>query len=80
VTFDVGQHNAVMPHSAFDGQTPNEVFFGTGDGVPDELTKGRLEARRARIEANRAFKCSDCNPSQGPPAQRGRLAPGPQIV
>ncbi|HEY3450386.1 MAG TPA: hypothetical protein VGK67_28790, partial [Myxococcales bacterium] len=33
VTFYVGQHNAVMPHSAFKGQTPNEIFFGTGAGL-----------------------------------------------
>ena len=80
VTFYVGQHNAVMPHSAFKGQTPNEMFLGTGGAVPEELARGRLEARKARIEANRAFKCSDCTPSQGPPSQRAPLASEPKIV
>ena len=59
---------------------PNEIFFGTGDAVPEELAKGRLEARKARIEANRAFKCSDCNPSQGPPAQQAPDAPRARIA
>ena len=31
VGFYVQQHNAVMPHAAFEGQTPDEVFFGRGD-------------------------------------------------
>ena len=31
VEFYVKAHNEVMPHSAFQGQTPNEVFFGIGD-------------------------------------------------
>lgn len=70
VTFYVGQHNAVMPHSAFRGQTPNEVFLGKGDAVLEELAKARLEARTARLEANRAFRCSDCKAARGPPGRR----------
>jgi hypothetical protein len=27
-----------IPHPAFNGQTPNEVYVGTGAAVPDELT------------------------------------------
>jgi putative transposase len=34
----VEAHNEVMPHSAFDGQTPNEVFFRNGG-------RGRRQAR-----------------------------------
>ena len=30
IAFYVEAHNEVMPHSAFEGQTPNEVFFGAG--------------------------------------------------
>lgn len=33
VEFYVTAHNEVMPHSAFRGQTPDEVFFGIGDDV-----------------------------------------------
>jgi hypothetical protein len=42
VEFSVQQHNRVLPHSAFRGQTPDEMYFGTGDGSsrPD-VTCGR---------------------------------------
>ena len=33
VEFYVEQHNGVMPQAAFDGQTPDEMFFGIGAGV-----------------------------------------------
>ena len=29
VAFYVGQHNTQMPHAAFSGQTPDEMYFGT---------------------------------------------------
>ena len=31
VTFYVDEHNRMLPHSAFRGQTPDEMYFGTGD-------------------------------------------------
>ena len=34
VAFYVDEHNRVLPHSAFRGQTPDEMYFGTGDAVP----------------------------------------------
>ena len=37
VGFYVHEHNAVLPHSAFCGQTPDEMYFGTGDAVPADL-------------------------------------------
>ena len=43
VAFYVDEHNHVLPHSAFRGQTPDEMYFGTGDasaGGPD-VTRGR---------------------------------------
>lgn len=60
VKFYVREHNEVIPHSAFHGQTPNEVYFGTGEGVPDNLEKARAEAREARIKTNRATTCAAC--------------------
>jgi len=27
IDFDVNEHNTQMPHHAFDGQTPDEVYF-----------------------------------------------------
>jgi transposase InsO family protein len=31
VAFYVDEYNQVLPHSAFRGQTPDEMYFGTGD-------------------------------------------------
>src|SRR5262249_1409828 len=31
VAFYVQEHNTVLPHSAFRGQTPDEMYFGKGD-------------------------------------------------
>jgi hypothetical protein len=45
VAFYVQEHNHVLPHSAFRGQTPDEMYFGTGGrgtGRP-EVTRGRRE-------------------------------------
>jgi hypothetical protein len=60
VAFYVDEHNRVLPHSAFDGQTPDEMYFGTGDAVPADLRTGAAAARRARVEANRATSCEAC--------------------
>ena len=54
VAFYVDEHNRILPHSAFLGQTPDETYFGTGDGVPTDLTARATAARRARVEANRS--------------------------
>jgi putative transposase len=58
--FYVDEHNRVLPHSAFRGQTPDEMYFGTGDTVPADLTSGVAAARRARAEANRSAACETC--------------------
>jgi hypothetical protein len=60
VTFYVHEHNHVLPHSAFCGQTPDEMYFGTGEAVPGELTSRAATARRARMEANRSALCTTC--------------------
>jgi hypothetical protein len=49
-----------MPHSAFQGQTPDEMYFGAGAQVPDQLAEQRTEARRQRLAANRARRCAIC--------------------
>src|SRR2546426_1408207 len=64
VTFYVDEHNRVLPHSAFRGQTPDEMYFGTGDAVPADLTERAAAARRTRVEANRSASCETC-PSVG---------------
>ena len=41
VAWYVIQHNTVMPHSAFLGQTPDEIYFGRGADVPERLARRR---------------------------------------
>ena len=60
VEFYVQEHNHVLPHSAFRGQTPDEMYFGTGDTVPADLTARAAAARRARAEVNRSAACEAC--------------------
>ena len=60
VAFYVDQHNRVLPHSAFHGQTPNEMYFGTGEAVPADLRSRAAAARRTRVEANRLASCERC--------------------
>ena len=59
-TFYVQQHNEIIPHSAFRGQTPDEMYFGTGKHVPDELAAAKKVARQARLEENRSVRCHLC--------------------
>jgi hypothetical protein len=56
VAFYVEEHNSEIPHSAFQGQTPDKMYFGGGDGVPDRLTA----ARELRLTRNRARQCGVC--------------------
>ncbi|HEX2462044.1 MAG TPA: DDE-type integrase/transposase/recombinase [Vicinamibacterales bacterium] len=60
VAFYVDEHNRVLPHSAFHGQTPDEMYFGTGDAMPAELASRAVAARRARVQANRSASCATC--------------------
>jgi len=62
VTFYVDEHNARLPHSAFRGQTPDEMYFGTGDHVPDELDAAKKVARQSRMKLNRSTSCPTCWP------------------
>lgn len=61
IDFFVEQHNAVIPHSAFRGQTPDGLYFGIGDHVSETIEAGRALAREARIEADRAAWCGACS-------------------
>jgi putative transposase len=62
VSFYVNEHNTRLPHSAFRGQTPDEMYFGTGEHVPDQLEAARLAARQARWKINRLLTCPHCEP------------------
>jgi hypothetical protein len=60
VEFYVSAHNEEMPHAAFQGHTPDEMFFGTGDTVVADLATARKTAREMRMKANRAAGCGVC--------------------
>ena len=61
--FYVGGHNTRLPHSAFRGQTPDEMYFATGHGVPNDLETKRTAARETRMAANRARSYRVCRES-----------------
>lgn len=60
VTFYVDQHNKHLPHSAFKGQTPDEMYYSTGAEVPAQLEIAQTTARAARRETNLAVSCNAC--------------------
>jgi len=60
VGFYVQEHNTRLPHSAFHGQTPDEMYLGTGKEIPKILEAARKAARQARLQTNRRMTCSDC--------------------
>jgi transposase-like protein len=65
VAFYVASHNSEIPHSAFRGQTPDEVYYGRGHEIPDRLEAARQQARLARMNANREASCQQCRPMAG---------------
>jgi hypothetical protein len=60
VGFYVQEHNTRMPHSAFRGQTPDEMYFQTGGHVPDQLAAAGRAAQEARLQSNRKQSCGMC--------------------
>ena len=73
VAFYVTEHNETIPHSAFEAQTPDEVYFGRGAHVPDELAVRRHAARRERVTSNRSTACAAC-PRAAPVSDDGVAA------
>jgi len=57
----IDEYNTIMPHSAFRGQTPDEMFFGTARDIEKHLTEERIKAREKRVEFNRALSCDTCD-------------------
>jgi putative transposase len=49
VEFYVAEHNERIPRAAFHGQTPDEMFFGTGGHVPVARGLARESARRTLL-------------------------------
>jgi len=62
VAFYVVQHNTAMPHSAFRGQTPDEVYFATGAEIPAALAAAHRAACVARVGVNRGLHCGSRPP------------------
>jgi hypothetical protein len=60
IEFYVRAHNETMPHAAFNGQTPDEIYFGNGDAVVIDLAAARVRARQERMKANRMATCGAC--------------------
>ncbi len=60
VDFYVTAHNSEIPHSAFQGQTPDEMYSGRGHGIAEHLEEAKKRARAARLQANRASSCGAC--------------------
>ncbi|MCZ6792409.1 MAG: DDE-type integrase/transposase/recombinase [Planctomycetota bacterium] len=60
VDFYVSEHNTQLPHSAFQGQTPDEMYRGTGKHVPEELAERRKAARAGRLATNRSVSGGIC--------------------
>ncbi len=60
VVFYVQAHNTQMPHPAFRGQTPDEMYFGIAASLPDQLAAARRRAVERRLVANRAASCHRC--------------------
>ena len=71
VKFFVEEHNTQMPHSAFAGQTPDEMYLGTAVDLPAQLAAARSKARAERLAANRAMTCDQCSdhPVSSPTSQ-----------
>jgi hypothetical protein len=70
VAFFVDAHNRQMPHSAFGGQTPDEMYFGTAATVADQLSVARKKARGRRLALNRAASCDRCLEPDAPAVTR----------
>ena len=60
VAFCVPEYNGKIPHSAFRGQTPDEIYHGRGERIPIELDAARRAARARRLAINRAASCGRC--------------------
>ncbi len=63
IRFYVSQHNSTLPHSAFKGQTPDEMYFQKGTDVPEKIQAARMIARQRRRESNLAATCPKCQPT-----------------
>ena len=71
ISFYIAEHNSVMPHAAFHGQTPDEMYFARGDAIIEQIAEGKRVAREDRIITNRSRSCDICPRSSGVAHQIG---------
>jgi hypothetical protein len=69
VAFYVTEHKERIPHAAFEGPTPDEIYFGRGGQIPGELAARRRDARQQRVARNRAVACYACPRGAPPPSE-----------
>ncbi len=74
VVFYVQQFNEVMPHSALNFRTPDEVYLGRGEDIRVNLAAARRAARHARLAANRETTCNACTANGSLPSALGEAA------
>ncbi len=61
VNYYLNQHNDFMPHSAFNGATPLQMFTGTWTKKHAKEMKQKLvDAKVKRREYRRSFACGNC--------------------
>ncbi len=70
VDFYVTQHNAVVPHYAHHGQTPDEVYAGRPP-IASVLAEHRARVRLHRIQYYRSRSCTVCRDVPSVPETRG---------
>jgi len=63
VQFFVQAHNSQMPHSAFHGHTPDEIYAASAPNLLQDLADKKAHARQRRLTANRALSCARCTVS-----------------
>ena len=70
VAFYVREHNEKIPRAVLGGRTPDEVYFGREENLPERLSEQRKTALRLRNTANRAARYHRCDASHASPAVR----------
>jgi len=58
----VGSLNALIPRVDLGARTPDEAYAQANSDLAVRLATAHTDARRARIEANRAVHCATCVP------------------
>jgi hypothetical protein len=66
VAFLVEVHNTQMPHAAFAGHNPDEMYLGAAPNLVAELAAARAVAREQRLSANRSASWTRCAESTNP--------------